>query len=121
MCGLCRCPYFQVSTLTGFTKIILLCILPLKCNKCIYVNIILLYIFSAYICSYIQKRIHVNLTKLRKLLICVYPFFLHIYTYVCAHSNWESLEAYWEQPQLVHDILDDSDHECFDDEDDENG
>ena len=41
---------------------------------------------------------------------------------VCARSNWESLEAYWEQPQLVHDILDDdSDHECFDDEDDENG
>jgi len=37
------------------------------------------------------------------------------------YSNWESLEAYWEQPELVHDILDDSDQEYCDDEDDENG
>ena len=41
--------------------------------------------------------------------------------YICNSSNWESLEAYWEQPQLVHDIIGDSDHEYFDDEDDENG
>ena len=48
-------------------------------------------------------------------------------TYACfyacnyIYSNWESLEAYHEQPELVHDILDDSDQEYFDDEDDENG
>ena len=43
--------------------------------------------------------------------------------YACnyIYSNWESLEAYHEQPELVHDILDDSDQEYFDDEDDENG
>ena len=50
---------------------------------------------------------------------------LYSYWWMCVYtrnsSNWESLEAYWEQPQLVHDIIDDSDHEYFDDEDDENG
>ena len=47
--------------------------------------------------------------------------FICIIKCITYYSNWESLEAYCEQPELVHDILDDSDQEYFDDEDDENG
>ena len=64
------------------------------------------------ICTYINVA-YSNLTQLYSywwMCVCIYN-----------SSNWESLEAYWEQPQLVHDIIDDSDHEYFDDEDDENG
>ena len=64
------------------------------------------------ICTY-MKIAYSNLTQ------------LYSYWWICVYmrnsSNRESQEAYCEQPQLVHDIIDDSDHEYFDDEDDENG
>ena len=47
---------------------------------------------------------------------------VHLSNIFLACSNWNSISSYNDQPELIHDIIDDSDEDLFcDDEDDENG
>ena len=49
-------------------------------------------------------------------------FIVQKFTLFCLCSNWDSITSYNDQPELVHDVIGDSDEDLFcDDEDDENG